>query len=353
MFGNFAAVFKALPPEVRRRVVLLYGGLAVLNAVAWALTLLASAQYSFFLASAVTAYTFGLRHAVDADHIAAIDNVTRKLMQDGKRPVGVGVYFSLGHSTIVVLLSLLLALSIKLVRQDVNNGALTDKIGIIGTTVSAIFLLLIATINIIVLLDIYKMWRQVARGGVYEEQKVEDYLQHRGLLARIFRPIVRQVDSSWKMYPVGILFGLGFDTATEVGLLGIVATSGSTHLPVFFILVFPLMFLAGMTVIDTTDSIMMLGAYGWAFVKPIRKLYYNLNITLISVLVALVIGLLEALQVLGQELGQGGAFWTFIANDIDLNKMGFFIVGIFALSWIVSTLIYRLNDYDSLEVVNA
>jgi high-affinity nickel-transport protein len=353
VFGNFAAVFRALPPEVRRRVILLYCGLGMLNAVAWALALIASAQYSFFLASAVTAYTFGLRHAVDADHIAAIDNVTRKMMQDGKRPVGVGVFFSLGHSTIVVLLSLLLALSIKFVRQDVNNGALTSKIGIIGTTVSAVFLLLIATINIIVLIDIYKMWRQVARGGVYEEQKVEDYLQNRGLLARIFRPIVRQVDASWKMYPVGILFGLGFDTATEVGLLGIVATSGSTHLPVFFILVFPLMFLAGMTVIDTTDSIMMLGAYGWAFVKPIRKLYYNLNITLISVLVALVIGLLEALQVLGQELGQGGAFWNFIANDIDLNKMGFFIVGIFALSWLVSTLIYRFNDYDNMDVVKA
>ncbi len=353
MFGTFAAVFKALPPDVRRRVILLYAGLAVLNAVAWALALIASAQYSFFLASAVTAYTFGLRHAVDADHIAAIDNVTRKMMQDGKRPVGVGVYFSLGHSTIVVLLSLLLALSIKFVRQDVNNGALTDKIGIIGTTVSAVFLLLIATINIIVLIDIYKMWRQVSRGGVYEEQKVEDYLQNRGLLARIFRPIVRQVDASWKMYPVGILFGLGFDTATEVGLLGIVATSGSTHLPVFFILVFPLMFLAGMTVIDTTDSIMMLGAYGWAFVKPIRKLYYNLNITLISVLVALVIGLLEALQVLGQELNQGGPFWNFVANDIDLNKMGFFIVGIFALSWLVSTLIYRFNDYDNMDVLKA
>ena len=353
MLRTFAAVFKALPPDVRRRVILLYCGLAVLNAVAWALALIASAQYSFFLASAVTAYTFGLRHAVDADHIAAIDNVTRKLMQDDKRPVGVGVFFSLGHSTVVVLLSLLLALSIKLVRQDVNNGALTNKIGIIGTTVSAVFLLLIATINIIVLIDIYKMWRQVARGGVYEEQKVEDYLQNRGLLARIFRPIVRQVDASWKMYPVGILFGLGFDTATEVGLLGIVATSGSTHLPVFFILVFPLMFLAGMTVIDTTDSIMMLGAYGWAFVKPIRKLYYNLNITLISVLVALVIGILEAFQVLGQELNLSGSFWDFIAKDIDLNKMGFFIVGIFALSWIVSTVIYRFNDYDNMEVLKA
>ena len=189
------------------------------------------------------------------------------------------------------------------------------------------FLLLIAAINILVLIDIYKMWRQVARGGAYEEQKVEDYLQNRGLLARLFRPIIRQVDASWKMYPVGVLFGLGFDTATEVGLLGIVATSGSTHLPVFFIMVFPLLFLAGMTVIDTTDSIMMLGAYGWAFVKPIRKLYYNLNITLISVLVALVIGALEALQVIGQELNLGGSFWNFIANHIDLNKMGFVIVG--------------------------
>jgi high-affinity nickel-transport protein len=350
---NFATVFASLPPEARRRVVLLYGGLAALNVLAWALAFLASAQYSFFLASAVTAYTFGLRHAVDADHIAAIDNVTRKLMQDGKRPVGVGVFFSAGHSTIVVVISFLLALSIKVVRDNINSGELASKIGVIGTTVSAAFLLLIAAINILVLLDIYKMWRQVAQGGSYEEQKVEDYLQNRGLLARLFRPVIRQVDASWKMYPVGVLFGLGFDTATEVGLLGIVATSGSTHLPVFFIMVFPLLFLAGMTVIDTTDSIMMLGAYGWAFVKPIRKLYYNLNITLISVLVALVIGALEALQVIGQELGLSGSFWDFIANDIDLNKMGFVIVGIFLFAWVISTLIYRWKDYDNMEVVRA
>jgi high-affinity nickel-transport protein len=290
---------------------------------------------------------------VDADHIAAIDNVTRKLMQDGQRPVGVGVFFSLGHSTIVLVISFLLALSIKVVRDNINSGNLADNIGIIGTTVSALFLLLIATINILVLIDIYKMWRQVSRGGSYEEQKVEDYLQNRGLLARLFRPVIRQVDASWKMYPVGVLFGLGFDTATEVGLLGIVATSGSTHLPVFYIMVFPLLFLAGMTVIDTTDSIMMLGAYGWAFVKPIRKLYYNLNITLISVLVALVIGALEALQVVGQELNLSGSFWDFVANDIDLNKMGFVIVAIFALAWIISTAIYRWKDFDNMEVVRA
>ena len=356
MLRNFLSVFRALPPDARRRVVALYGGLALLNAVAWTLTIVASAQYSFFLASAVTAYTFGLRHAVDADHIAAIDNVTRKLMQDGKRPVGVGVFFSLGHSTIVVALSLLLALSIKVVKSDVKNGALSANIGIIGTAVSAVFLLLIAAINILVLLDIYKMWRQVATGGVYEEQAVEEYLNQRGLLARLFRPIIKQVDSSWKMYPVGLLFGLGFDTATEVGLLGIVATSGAAgtaHLPVAFILVFPLMFMAGMTLIDTSDSVLMLGAYGWAFVKPIRKLYYNLNITLISVLVALVIGMMEALQVLGHELSLSGGFWAFISADIDLNKMGFFIVGIFIVAWAASTLIYRLKDYDNMEVLRA
>ncbi len=353
MLKNFATVFTALPPDAKRRVVLLYSGLALLNVAAWAVAFVASAQYSFFLASAVTAYTFGLRHAVDADHIAAIDNVTRKLMQDGKRPVGVGVFFSLGHSTIVLVISFLLALSLKVVRDNVNSGNLANHIGVIGTAVSALFLLLIAAINILVLIDIYKMWRQVAQGGVYEEQKVEDYLQSRGLLARLFRPIIRQVDSSWKMYPVGVLFGLGFDTATEVGLLGIVATSGSTHLPVFFIMVFPLLFLAGMTVIDTTDSILMLGAYGWAFVKPIRKLYYNLNITLVSVLVALMIGALEALQVIGQEMDLGGPFWKFIANNIDLNKMGFVILAIFALAWITSTSIYRWKDYDNMEVIRA
>ena len=243
-----------------------------------------------------------------------------------------------------------------MIKDDISNDSLSANIGIIGTTVSAVFLLLIAAINIVVLIDIYKMWRQVARGGTYEEQKVEDYLQQRGLLARLFRPITRQVDASWKMYPVGVLFGLGFDTATEVGLLGIVATggaAGTNHLPVGFILIFPLMFMAGMTLIDTTDSIMMLGAYGWAFVKPIRKLYYNLNITLVSVLVALVIGALEALQVIGHELSLSGPFWDFVANNIDLNKMGFVIVGIFLLAWVVSTVIYHLKDYDNMEVVRA
>jgi high-affinity nickel-transport protein len=353
MLRTFLTIFRELPADTRRRVVLLYGALGLLNVVAWSLTLLASAQYSFFLASAVTAYTFGLRHAVDADHISAIDNVTRALMQDGKRPVGVGVFFSLGHSTIVVMLSLLLAFSLKIVRQGVSNDALASNVGVIGTSVSALFLLLIAAINIVVLIDIYKMWRTVSAGGTYEEHKVEEYLNQRGLLARLFRPIVRQVNASWKMYPVGVLFGLGFDTATEVGLLGIVATSGSSHLPVAYIMVFPLMFLAGMTLIDTTDSILMLGAYGWAFVRPIRKLYYNLNVTLISVLVALVIGAIEALQVIGQELNLDGPFWTFILNSIDLNKMGFIIIAIFVIAWAASTAVYRLKRYDTLDVVEA
>jgi high-affinity nickel-transport protein len=353
MVRSFLSVFSSLPAEAKRRLVALYCGLAALNVLAWTLALIASAQYSVFLASAVTAYTFGLRHAVDADHITAIDNVTRKLMHDGKRPVGVGVFFSLGHSTIVVLLSLLLAFSVKVIRQNVSGGTLASQASVIGTSVSAVFLLLIAAINIVVLADIYRMWRQVAQGGCYEERQVEEYLNQRGLLARLFRPVVRQVDTSWKMYPVGVLFGLGFDTATEVGLLGIVATSGSSHLPVAYIMVFPLMFLAGMTLIDTTDSIMMLGAYGWAFVKPLRKLYYNLNITLISVLVALIIGALEALQVVGQELSLGGPFWGFILSSIDLNKMGFIIIAIFLIAWITSTVIYRVKGYHTLEAMNA
>ena len=353
MWQIFKRVFSELPDASKRRLILLYGALAALNALAWTLTLIASAQYSFFLASAVTAYTFGLRHAVDADHIAAIDNVTRKLMQDGKRPVGVGVFFSLGHSSIVVALSLLLALSIKVVRDTVKSDTLASNIGIIGTSVSALFLLLIAAINIVVLVDIYKMWRQVSQGGIYEEQKVDEYLNQRGLLARLFRPIMRQVDESWKMYPVGVLFGLGFDTATEVGLLGIVATSGSSHLPVIYIMVFPLMFLAGMTIVDTTDSILMLGAYGWAFVRPIRKLYYNLNITLISVLVALIVGAIEALQVVSQELKLGGPFWNFVANNLNLNEMGFLIVAILLIAWVISTVIYRVKNYEAMDTANA
>jgi high-affinity nickel-transport protein len=214
--------------------------------------------------------------------------------------------------------------------------------------------LLIAAINIIVLWDIYSTFRRVKRGGVYDEKTLDDFLDQRGVRGRIFRPILRMIDSSWKMYPLGVLFGLGFDTATEVGLLGIAATQASKGMPVWNILIFPALFTAGMCLIDTTDGIMMLGAYGWAYLKPIRKLYYNMTITMISVLVALVIGGIEALNIIGDQLNLKGPFWDFVGKFGDnFDKIGLMIVALFFLSWLISTLIYKINRYDEIRVVSS
>jgi nickel/cobalt transporter (NiCoT) family protein len=332
--------------DLRRRITVVYAFLLTFNVVAWALTLLASTHYPILLPTAFLAYSFGLRHAVDADHIAAIDNTTRKLMQDGARPVAVGLFFSLGHSTIVVLLSVAIAASAAFV-SDVPT--LQSIGGLIGTSVSAAFLLLIGLINLVVLLDVYRMFRQVSAGGAYDEQSLDDYLNNRGLLARVFRPALRLIRRSWHMYPLGVLFGLGFDTASEVALLGLAATSGASHVPVWYILLLPMVFAAGMSLVDTTDGVLMLGAYGWAYMKPIRKLYYNLNITLVSVIIAFVIGGVEALSVIGGELGLHGGIWT-VADRLDFGLIGVAIVGIFVVSWLLSTLFYRWKRYDELPV---
>jgi high-affinity nickel-transport protein len=332
--------------ELRRRVIGVYAFLLSFNALAWGLTLIASTRYPILLPTAFLAYSFGLRHAVDADHIAAIDNTTRKLMQDGARPVAVGLFFSLGHSTIVVLLSIAIALSAAFV-SDVPT--LQSIGGLIGTGVSAGFLLLIGLINLVVLLDIYRMFRQVSAGGSYDEQSLDDYLNNRGLLARVFRPALRLIRHSWHMYPLGVLFGLGFDTASEVALLGLAATSGASHVPIWYILLLPMVFAAGMSLVDTTDGVLMLGAYGWAYMKPIRKLYYNLNITLVSVIIAFVIGGVEALNVIGNELGLHGGIWS-VADRLDFGLIGVAIVAIFVASWVISTLFYRWKRYDDLPV---
>ncbi len=341
-------IFSDESKDLRAKVIGIYALLIGFNIIIWGLTLVVSTQYSFVLGTAVLAYTFGLRHAVDADHIAAIDNVTRKLMQEGKRPVGVGLFFSLGHSTIVVTLSIVLAI-IGAALQD-NFQSLKDVGGLIGTSVSALFLYLIGFINLLVLVDIFRMFRQVTRGGSYSEVSLEEFLQKRGFMNRFFGPLSRAIDKSWKMYPLGILFGLGFDTATEVGLLGISASSAGNGVPVLIILLFPLLFMAGMTLIDTTDSVMMLGAYGWAFVKPIRKLYYNLNITLVSVLVALIVGTIEVLSIIANKFNLEGDFWDWVSN-LDFGVIGGIIVGIFIFSWLASTIIYKVKRYDDLDVI--
>ena len=311
-----ARVFSRGTSDLRGRIIGIYGFLIALNIVAWGLALLAfAAHYPQLLGPALLAYTFGLRHSVDADHISAIDNVTRKLMQERKRPVAVGFFFSLGHSTIVVLLSVGIAIAAAVIKNTLPS--LENAGGIIGTLVSAFFLYLIAAINFLVLWEIFRAFRKVTRGEEYNDQTLDEFLNQRGLMGRFFRPLLKLVDTSWKMYPVGFLFGLGFDTATEVGLLGITAVEVGKGLPPLYILIFPLLFMAGMMLLDTTDGILMLGAYGWAFVKPVRKLYYNLNITLISVLVAFVIGTIEILSIISGPLGLKGGIWSFLNGTDD------------------------------------
>jgi high-affinity nickel-transport protein len=334
--------------DLRRRILRVYGFLFAFNIVAWAIALFASIQYPILLPLALLAYSFGLRHAVDADHIAAIDNTTRKLMQDGQRPVGVGLFFSLGHSTVVVALSILVAISAGIV-SDIPS---MREIGsLIGTSVSAVFLIVIGLINLVVLLDVYRMFRRVSAGGEYDEETLDEYLTNRGLLARLLRPALRMIRKSWHMYPLGILFGLGFDTASEVALLGLAATSGANHLPVVLILILPALFAAGMSLVDATDGILMLAAYGWAYVKPIRKLYYNLNITLVSVLIAFLIGGAEILSIVGDRLNLRGGIWDAI-GDLDFGLIGFGIIAIFFVCWGVSTVIYRWKGYDDLPIVH-
>jgi nickel/cobalt transporter (NiCoT) family protein len=346
--NRIVSFLSTIPTPVRSRIGTMYAGLVAGNLLAWIWALVAFHGYPLLLGTALLAYTFGLRHAVDADHIAAIDNVTRKLMQEDKRPVGVGLYFSLGHSTVVVGLSVVIALTSVAIKD--HFASFQSIGGIIGTGVSAFFLLTIAAANMLVLIAVHRTFRHVKNGGAYEEEDLNLILAKRGFFGRIFRNLFRLVGQSWQMYFVGFLFGLGFDTATEVGLLGISATEASQGLSIWSILVFPALFTAGMALVDSTDSILMLGAYGWAFVKPIRKLYYNMTITFVSVVVAVLIGGIEALGLIGDQLKLQGSFWNALGSlSQNFGIFGFVIIGIFALSWIVSIFVYRMNDYDSIE----
>jgi nickel/cobalt transporter (NiCoT) family protein len=330
------------------RITVLFLVLGAFNAVAWAWAVISFQSFPVLLGTALLAWTFGLRHAVDADHIAAIDNVTRKLMQAGQRPVAVGFFFSLGHSTIVILASVAVAATATAFKDRIEGYHAVG--GVIGTCVSAAFLLLIALVNIVILARVYRTFVKAKAGRRVGDADLDDIMSHSGFLARLFRPAFRLVTRSWHMYPVGFLFGLGFDTATEVGLLGIAAAEASKGLPIWSILVFPALFTAGMSLIDSLDSVLMLGAYGWAFVRPIRKLYYNLTITFVSVVVALIVGGIEALGLIGDQLSLGGPFWDFIGalND-NFGNIGFLIVGVFIVSWIGSWVIYRIRGFDRLD----
>ncbi|MDH6115126.1 high-affinity nickel-transport protein [Kitasatospora sp. MAP12-15] len=297
----------------------------------------------FGIGIGVTAYTLGMRHAFDADHIAAIDNTTRKLMQEGKRPLSVGFWFSLGHSTIVFGLAFLLSIGVKALAGPVRDGNshLHNVTGLIGTTVSGTFLYVIAAINLVILAGIWKVFRQM-RAGTFDEAALEEQLNNRGFMNRLLGRVMKSISKPWQMYPVGMLFGLGFDTATEIGLLVLAGSGAASGLPWYAILCMPVLFAAGMSLLDTIDGSFMNFAYGWAFSKPVRKVYYNLTITGLSVAVALIIGTVELLGLLAQQLNLTGAFWGWISG-IDINLLGFVIVGLFFVTWIAALAVWKFG----------
>jgi high-affinity nickel-transport protein len=348
------------PGGTRAKVISLYAFLLAFNLAAWLWAFVAFRHFPVLLGTVFLAYSFGLRHAVDADHIAAIDNVTRKLMQQGKRPVAVGFLFSLGHSTIVVIGSIVLAAATLSLHRHISAGADIQGIaGIVGTLISTLFLFAIGIVNLAVFAAVYRTFQRVRRGGAYVEEDFDLLLGSRGLLARLFRPVFRMISSSWHMYPLGVLFGLGFDTATEIGVLGISAAEAAKGLSLWSILVFPALFAAGMSLVDTTDSILMLGAYGWAFARPLRKLYYNMTITFISVVVAFAVGAIEALGLAADRLhpqsaahpGVQSAFWTLILQlNRNFGVLGYLIIAFFAASWIASVAFYRWRRFDTLDL---
>jgi nickel/cobalt transporter (NiCoT) family protein len=351
--ARLARIREGLTPSEWARVGGMVAVIVGLNVAGWALLAAAvgghyhiTSKEVFGFGTGILAYTLGMRHAFDADHIAAIDNTTRKLVQDGKRPLSVGFFFSLGHSTIVFVMALVLNFGIRALDQQVktDGSGLHNATGIIGTTVSGGFLYLIALLNLIVLLSIIKVFREM-RTGRYSDEELERQLDSRGLMNRFFGGYAKRIDTGWKMYPVGVLFGLGFDTATEITLLVLAGTAVVSGLPFYAILSLPILFAAGMCLFDTADGCFMNFAYDWAFARPVRKVYYNLTITGLSVFVAFFIGTIEILGLLGAELNLTGGFWSFMGN-FDLNKAGFIIVGIFVITWAVALAIWHFGHIE-------
>jgi high-affinity nickel-transport protein len=343
----------ALTPSEWSRVGGMAGAVIGLHVLGWGMLAAAvSGHYHitsteiFGFGTGLLAYTLGMRHAFDADHIAAIDNTTRKLVGEGKRPLSVGFFFSLGHSSVVFALALLLNFGIRALDSQVlgDHSGLHSVTGIIGTGVSGTFLYLIAALNGIVLAGIVKVFREMRRGA-YNDKELEEQLAKRGLMNRILGPLARRVDTPWKIYPVGVLFGLGFDTATEVALLVLAGSAVVSGLPFYAILSLPIMFAAGMCLFDTADGCFMNFAYDWAFARPIRKVYYNLTITGLSVFVAFFIGTVEILSLIGQEYRLGGRFWTFM-GDFNINKAGFVVVGVFVVTWAVALAVWHFGKIE-------
>jgi high-affinity nickel-transport protein len=330
----------ALTPAEWLRLSGFAGGVALLHVLGWGLFLWYSRSNPALAGLGTLAYTFGLRHAFDADHIAAIDNTTRKFLQEGKRSLGVGFFFSLGHSTVVFALAAGLAVAAHTV--DSTIPAFQDYGSSIGASVSGTFLWLIGILNLLVLLDILRIFRDMRRGS-YDRERLEQRLLDRGFMNRFFLGrFARRIRASWQMYPLGLLFGLGFDTATEVGLLALAAGVATHHVPVLAVLSLPFLFAAGMSLMDTADGAFMSQAYGWAFSNPVRKVYYNITVTSLSVTVALLIGTIELLQVAATKLSLESGFWAFLTG-LDFGKLGYGIVGLFVLTWVVSLAVWKLR----------
>jgi nickel/cobalt transporter (NiCoT) family protein len=340
----------ALTPREWTAIAGMAGFILLLNVVGWGVLALFVVPYHYDLGTSgvfgiglgVTAFALGMRHAFDADHIAAIDNTTRKLLAEGKRPLSVGFWFSLGHSTIVFVLCLLLSLGVRALAGQVENDSSTlhQATGVIGVSVSGVFLFIIGIINLVVLIGIIKVFRQM-RSGSFDEAELEKRLNSRGFMNRFLSGATKTVRKPWHIYPIGLLFGLGFDTATEVGLLVLAAGAAAFALPWYAILVLPILFAAGMSVFDTADGCFMNFAYGWALAKPVRKVFYNMTVTALSVAVALIIGTIELISVLTGKLGIDSGPLAWIAN-LDLNYVGFAIVGLFVVAWILALAIWRL-----------
>jgi high-affinity nickel-transport protein len=348
--GRLARIRAGLTPAEWGRFGAMAATVVILNVAGWGMLAAAAGGHYhinkteiFGFGTGILAYTLGMRHAFDADHIAAIDNTTRKLVSDGKRPLSVGFFFSLGHSSVVFLLALLLNLGIRALDDQVKNASshLQYTTNIIGTLVSGFFLFLIAALNVVVLAGILRVFREM-RSGRYDDQELELQLSKRGLMNRFLGPLARRIDTPWKMYPIGFLFGLGFDTATEVALLVLAGTAVVGGLPFYAVLSLPILFAAGMSLFDTADGCFMNFAYDWAFARPVRKVYYNLTITGLSIFVAVFIGAIEVLGLLGQDGNLTGPGWAWLEN-FNINTAGFVIVGVFVVTWVAALAIWRFG----------
>jgi len=352
--GRLATIRAALTPAEWHRVGVMGAAVVGLHVVGWGLLTMAvvgehhqlGAGKAFGVGTGVLAYTLGMRHAFDADHIAAIDNTTRKLVGEGKRPLSVGFFFSLGHSSVVFLLAIALNFGIRALNIQVqqSGSALHGITSVLGALVSGTFLYLIAALNVVILGGIIKVFREM-RAGSFSEAELEEQLAKRGLMNRLLGPLNKRVDQPWKMYPIGLLFGLGFDTATEVAFLVLAGTAVISGLPFYAVMSLPFLFAAGMSLFDTADGCFMNFAYDWAFARPVRKVYYNLTITALSVFVAFFIGTVEILGLIGQQARLTGGFWAFMAA-FDINKAGLVIAGIFVLTWVAALAIWRFGQIE-------